>query len=205
MFTSVELNSNLQSLLAEKDNQLCIDCKKGRTEYILLDYSGLICSNCYKIHNSLNIGQQIKPLNNSLSAHETYILTIGGNTALFEYWEFYNLNYKAISYKYSTNASQFYKKMLNELVQGQESNSRLIDYETGRLQSEQYLDQLASLINEVDVQREERIKAKKMKPNKNFLDKIEDVGDSITNSTVFREIESGLESLSKEIKEFFTI
>lgn len=196
-------NSILQSLLASKDNQLCIDCRKSQTEYIILDYGGFICSNCYKVHLSLNINQHIKPLSASLSPSELHIVSTGGNTALFEFWEFYNLNYKAISYKYSTNASQFYKKMLNDLVQGQENNSSLIDYEVGRNQSEHYLDSLSSLIEEVDIQREERIKARKMKPDKTLSDKIEDFGDSIVNSRVFKEIESGVDYVAKELNDIF--
>lgn len=207
MYSSDHPVQTIQATLNSKDNQICIDCGNEPTSYLIVDFSGFICENCYKIHKSLNLCQIIKPLESTLSEFEIELASIGGNTALFEFWEFYSLNYKPISYKYSTNASQHYKFMLSEIAASQESNSALLDHETGRQQSEAILSTLTSLIQEVELGKTEKKNAKKLKPTKTIICKIDEniqkIGDSIVSSRVYKEIENGMQSLSNDLNNFF--
>ena len=207
MNSSDPITQTIETISSLRDNQLCIDCGKEPTSYLIIDYSGFICENCYKIHESLNFCQAIKPLSSPLSELETQIADIGGNTALYEYWDFYTLNYKPISYKYSTNASQYYKVILTQLLNSQETDSFLLNYETGREQSEAVLNSLTYLIEEVSLEVTEKKNAEKLKPKKTFISKIDEkiqqMGDSLISSQVYKTFEKEMESLSKELNNLF--
>lgn len=138
----------IQKVLSAEDNRKCIDCGYGKTEYALIEFGGLICENCCNIHKSLYPSNKILHLSSPFGLSDIKKLEIGGNSALFEYWNLYDLNYKAISFKYLTLSAVFYSEMLEKLSENLKFDLEFLSIEKAKQPSEHLWNRFGSTIEE---------------------------------------------------------
>ena len=106
---------DLRGLLEFQDNRRCIDCGTGKSEYVLIDFGGFVCKTCFLLHSDLGLKNKLQHITDPITDQDLKQMVFGGNSALYEYWEVYDLNYKAISFKYLTLSAVYYKEMLASL------------------------------------------------------------------------------------------
>ena len=106
-----------------KNNELnkeCFDCGSCYPEYISINNGVFICSNCIKIHNKFPKEISLTLKNNlfSLNDKELQYMYIGGNQKLIEFIhnDFPNLSKFKKEILYQTRAMQYYRDILNYLV-----------------------------------------------------------------------------------------
>lgn len=133
---------DLGGLLVFEDNSKCIDCGIGKSQYVLIEFGGFICKSCFLVHSELGITDKIQHMNDPISDLDLKKMINGGNSALFEYWEVYDLNYKAISYKYLTLSTVYYKEMLESVIEHGDYYRDLLSQEKAKQPLHQFCENL---------------------------------------------------------------
>lgn len=115
----MEINQNIlrQQKIKFKDseNLKCADCEVFSSVYILIDFGCYVCANCAEIHRKLQ--HSLKQESEILTDPEFSMIQAGGNIALKEFFVYYGLNSRPVSYKFQTRAAYFYKEMLGKVSQ----------------------------------------------------------------------------------------
>jgi small-conductance mechanosensitive channel len=109
-------------ILQDPENNICFDCSQLNPEYISINNAIFICKNCAQIHSKLNnsVSNIINNNLNNLSMKNIQYLSYGGNKNLKEFIKnnFPDLNILSPSYFYNTYAMEYYRKMIEYLVEG---------------------------------------------------------------------------------------
>src|SRR5574343_640378 len=106
MVSSEIKNNFLQRLLKYEDNRVCADCRIDSTCYTNLSFGSFICERCFFIHISLDLPETLKHFDDSYDVQDLLKLSSGGNTALNLFFSIYDLELKAISFKYISNCAE---------------------------------------------------------------------------------------------------
>ena len=112
----------IKILLKEPKNNECFECSNFYPEYISLNNGIFICQNCAREHFKLpkSISYIIKNNLRSLNLNNIQYLCCGGNQKLSEFInsEYPNLKKFSPKHLYQTYAMDYYRKMLNYLIEG---------------------------------------------------------------------------------------
>ena len=112
----------IKILLKEPKNNECFECSNFYPEYISLNNGIFICQNCAREHFKLpkSISYIIKNKLRSLNLNNIQYLCCGGNQKLSEFInsEYPNLKKFSPKHLYQTYAMDYYRKMLNYLIEG---------------------------------------------------------------------------------------
>lgn len=119
MITESRKKELLASLQKDPANSLCFDCNLESPSNISTSFGCFICNTCSKSHILLKISK-IKTLDEDWSLEELGIVSSGGNSALKEFFNYYNLMETPSYFKYQTKAAEFYKEMLSIVSKDQE-------------------------------------------------------------------------------------
>jgi hypothetical protein len=121
----------IQRLLKYQDNRRCIDCGDENVEYVNVSFGCFICEKCFIIHLSLGLPENLKHFEDCFEIDDLLKLSSGGNTSLKEFFCHYELNLKAISYKYVTMCSEYYKSLILALSKGEDFETPLPSISSG--------------------------------------------------------------------------
>ena len=109
-------------ILQDPENNICFDCSQLNPEYISINNAIFICKNCAQMHFKLNksVSDVINNNLNNLSMKNIQYLSYGGNKNLKEFIRnnYPDLNILSPSYFYNTYALDYYRKMIEYLVEG---------------------------------------------------------------------------------------
>ena len=112
----------IKILLKEPKNNECFECSNFYPEYISLNNGIFLCQNCIREHFKLpkSISYIIKNNLRSLNLNNIQYLCCGGNQKLSDFINSEYPNLKNFSPKdlYQTYAMDYYRKMLNYLIEG---------------------------------------------------------------------------------------
>ena len=112
----------IKILLKEPKNNECFECSNFYPEYISLNNGIFLCQNCVREHFKLpkSISYIIKNNLRSLNLNNIQYLCCGGNQKLSEFInsEYPNLKKFPPNHLYKTYAMDYYRKMLNYLIEG---------------------------------------------------------------------------------------
>ena len=112
----------IKILLKEPKNNECFECSNFYPEYISLNNGIFLCQNCVREHFKLpkSISYIIKNNLRSLNLNNIQYLCCGGNQKLSEFInsEYPNLKKFSPKHLYQTYAMDYYRKMLNYLIEG---------------------------------------------------------------------------------------
>jgi hypothetical protein len=112
----------IKILLKEPKNNECFECSNFYPEYISLNNGIFLCQNCVTEHFKLpnSISYIIKNNLRSLNLNNIQYLCCGGNQKLSDFINSEYPNLKNFSPKdlYQTYAMDYYRKMLNYLIEG---------------------------------------------------------------------------------------
>ncbi|OMJ95382.1 hypothetical protein SteCoe_1304 [Stentor coeruleus] len=119
MITESRKKELLSTLQKDPANSLCFDCDLENPSNISISFGCFICNTCAKSHNLLS-NSKTKTINEDWSLEEIGIVSSGGNSALKEFFNYYNLMETPSNFKYQTKAAEFYKEMLLIVSKDQE-------------------------------------------------------------------------------------
>jgi hypothetical protein len=123
-------------------------------------------------------------------------MNLGGNTALKLYWDKYDLNYKSISFKYSTFASNWYREFIRKLVLEENPGTEFLEYDVGRKLLDIF-EPHANIPNEqLDL------------PSRlveSITREIDYAGNYLSSAQFINDVESNIEALTKSIKDLFSL
>lgn len=112
----------IKILLKEPKNNECFECSNFYPEYISLNNGIFLCQNCVREHFNLpkSISYIIKNNLRSLNLNNIQYLCCGGNQKLSEFInsEYPDLKRFSPKHLYKTYAMDYYRKMLNYLIEG---------------------------------------------------------------------------------------
>ena len=132
MVSSEIKNNFLQRLMKYEDNRICVDCESDITCYTNVSFGSFICERCFLIHLSLDLPENLKHFDDSYEIEDLLKLSSGGNTASKEFFSIYDLQLKAISFKYISNCAEYYKSLIQALSRNEQFGRPLLDKPTGR-------------------------------------------------------------------------
>ena len=118
MVSSEASNQIFDKLKNDPENDKCIECGALHPEYTSVNHGAFICSSCIQYH--MPLGQtisRIKSINEQWSLEELKLMTAGGNSALKEFFNHYNILSAPPSFKYCTRAGFFYREMLSVIAE----------------------------------------------------------------------------------------
>ena len=114
----------LKKLVQEDNfNAFCIDCQRNRSSHCNVTYGTFICQECAQQHQELFSMHEsyIKPVfSSSWDTFQLRVVQVGGNKRFFDFIKEYQKERDPIEKKYSSNASNFYRKMLSDQAQGKQ-------------------------------------------------------------------------------------
>ena len=117
-----EKERKIKAIMREDSNHICIDCNKGKSDYISLNNACFICKTCFKFHQKfpVSISKTIKNNLNSLNLKELQYLYFGGNKKLLEFmkYEYPKLIKLSPTIAYKTIAMEYYRHWLKYLIEG---------------------------------------------------------------------------------------
>ncbi|OMJ84342.1 hypothetical protein SteCoe_14567 [Stentor coeruleus] len=103
----------LIDLQKDSENLKCIDCHIINPNCISFGFGCFICSSCANFHSTLGPNvTTIKTLDQEWSYEEIEIMSSGGNSALKEFFNYYDLMDAPSNIRYNTIAAEFYRDML---------------------------------------------------------------------------------------------
>lgn len=112
----------IKLLLKDPKNNECFECSNNNPEYISLNNGIFLCENCISSHLNLpkNISNIIKNNLSRLTLNNIQYLFCGGNRKLIDFInkEYPNLKKLKPIYLYQTYAMEYYRKLLNYLIEG---------------------------------------------------------------------------------------
>ena len=116
---TTKLPENIQIYLYERDyeNKVCLECKTPKPEYVSINNSILLCSECSKRHK--NLGYNISYIRKISEEWDPYILNYlerGGNSRFIRLSKKYNLDNYSIEEKYSFRIVEYYRLLLKSEV-----------------------------------------------------------------------------------------
>lgn len=113
MTTEQKKKSLLIDLQKDSENQKCIDCNSTYPVCISFGFGCFVCNSCADFHITLGPNvTYIKTLDQNWSSEEIEIMSSGGNSALKEFFNYYDLMESPSNIRYNTIAAEFYREML---------------------------------------------------------------------------------------------
>ena len=114
--------SFIKQIKGEIANNECFDCKGSDSEWSSINNGVLLCIKCAGIHRGLGVSISfVKSLTiDTWNEKQRKLLINGGNHALEDYFNYYSISDKEISYKYKTRAAKFYREKLDALSKTEE-------------------------------------------------------------------------------------
>ena len=117
-----EKERKIKAIMKDESNNICVDCNKGRPDYISINNACFICRTCFKFHQKfpISISKTIKNNLNSLNLKDLQYLYFGGNKKLLEFmkYEYPKLIKLNPSIAYKTIAMEYYRHWLKYLIEG---------------------------------------------------------------------------------------
>lgn len=133
-----------EKLKEDPKNSKCADCGKPDPEFTSLTYGIFICVDCKEIHQSIRPNLSVTKLvsNKLWTLNELKYIVASGNSAFEEFLSFYGLKDLKLSVKYRTTAVEFYRNMLQAIVEKQVFRGFLPRFESAKLISNESQPQL---------------------------------------------------------------
>ena len=104
----------MEEYLKQNPNIHCLECNSEKINYISITFAIFICDNCYKNYSNFKKNQLIKNINDEFNTHEIILIKKGGNERFLNLMKEYSisLTQPSIEFKYLTNISKYYLKLL---------------------------------------------------------------------------------------------
>ncbi len=105
----------MEEYLKQNPNIHCLECNSENINYISITFGVFICDNCYKEkYSKFKKSQLIKKINEKFNNHEINLIKKGGNVRFLNLMKEYSISLTepSIEFKYLTNISKYYIKLL---------------------------------------------------------------------------------------------
>jgi Putative GTPase activating protein for Arf len=132
MVSSENKNQVFNNLKSNPENNKCMECGVDNPTFTSVNNGCLICINCVQTHGALGREiSRIKPLDDTWSLEDLRLMAAGGNSALQEFFAYYNLLNTPPNFKYNTRAAHFYRDMLSVVAEDREYRNTCPSIEEG--------------------------------------------------------------------------
>ena len=100
-----------KQLHLEPENQSCFDCSQPGPQWASVNNGIFICLNCSGIHRSYGVHISfVRSISmDSWSDKQLKCMSLGGNKALHDFFQEYDLNSESSDVRYHTRAAEFYR------------------------------------------------------------------------------------------------
>ena len=104
----------MEEYLKQNPNIHCLECNSEKINYISITFAIFICDKCYKNYNNFKKQQSIKKINDEFNQYEITLIKKGGNERFLNLMKEYSISLTepSIEFKYLTNISKYYIKLL---------------------------------------------------------------------------------------------
>lgn len=117
-----ETNSDLLFMRLKRNpsNTQCFECKSSESSWCSVNLGIFLCLKCAGQHRSLGVHLSfVRSLTmDSFNPKQLSMMSVGGNQALSEFFEYYSLNTLPLDQKYRTVAAFFYREKLSFASEG---------------------------------------------------------------------------------------
>ena len=104
----------MEEYLKQNDKIHCLQCNNENISFVSFPFGIFICENCSKEYNNFKKIQRLKNINEKFDPHEMNIIKLSGNERFLNLMKEYSISLTepSIEFKYLTNISKYYIKLL---------------------------------------------------------------------------------------------
>jgi hypothetical protein len=109
---------SIETLKAYSVNQNCADCRLQPSTFVSVSHGTFICRQCAVSHMLLGtVDSQVKEISSEWTPEQVAFIANGGNDAIQQLFQYYEILDTPVNYKYNTKAAAYYRRLMAKIAE----------------------------------------------------------------------------------------